>query len=232
MNILITGASSGIGYELAKRFVAESDHHVFAIARREERLKQLLEETNYSPGKIDYRCFDLENGDLVSDLLPVVIDQLGTIDILINNAGLLINKPFEQLVASDFDRIFAVNVKSVFLLVQALLPYFNTPSHIVNMSSMGGVQGSAKFPGLSLYSAAKGAVSILTECLAEELKDKEIRVNALAIGAVQTEMLSQAFPGYQAPLSPSEMAAFVADFARNGHRYFNGKVLPVSVSTP
>ncbi|MEJ2593583.1 MAG: SDR family NAD(P)-dependent oxidoreductase [bacterium] len=232
MNILITGASSGIGYELAKRFVDNKENQVFVVARREARLRQLMEETAHSPGKMDYLCFDLEKDDVVRDLLPVVIDHLGKIDVLINNAGLLINKPFEQLVALDFDRIFAVNVKSVFLLVQALLPHFNSSAHIVNMSSMGGVQGSAKFPGLSLYSAAKGAVSILTECLAEELKEKEIRVNALAIGAVQTEMLSQAFPGYKAPLSPSEMAAFVADFAVSGHRYFNGKILPVSVSTP
>lgn len=117
-------------------------------------------------------------------------------------------------------------------MVRDLLPFFNPAAHIVNMSSMGGVQGSAKFPGLSLYSASKGAVGILTECLAEELKEEGVSVNALAIGAVQTEMLSQAFPDYKAPLSADEMAGFIKYFALQGKNFFNGKVLPVSLSTP
>ena len=117
-------------------------------------------------------------------------------------------------------------------MIRDLFPLFVKDSHIVNISSMGGYQGSAKFPGLSVYSAAKGAVAVLSECLAEEFKEQGIKVNALAIGAVQTEMLSQAFPGYMAPLQPDEMAEFIMDFALNGHRFFNGKILPVSVSTP
>jgi NAD(P)-dependent dehydrogenase (short-subunit alcohol dehydrogenase family) len=97
---------------------------------------------------------------------------------------------------------------------------------------MGGIQGSAKFPGLSLYSAAKGAVAVLTEAMAEELKERGISVNCLAFGAVQTEMLARAFPGYQAPINPDQIANFVADFCINGQKYFNGKILPVSISTP
>ena len=108
----------------------------------------------------------------------------------------------------------------------------NTNSHIVNIGSMGGFQGSAKFKGLSLYSAAKGAVAVLTESMAEEFKERGIKVNALALGAVQTEMLASAFPGYKAPLTAGQMAEFIADFALNGHKYFNGKILPVSLSTP
>jgi NAD(P)-dependent dehydrogenase (short-subunit alcohol dehydrogenase family) len=83
-----------------------------------------------------------------------------------------------------------------------------------------------------LYSASKGAVAVLTEAMAEEFKEKQIRVNCLAYGAVQTEMLAEAFPGYKAPLLPDDMAAFVSDFALNGHHFFNGKILPVSLSTP
>jgi NAD(P)-dependent dehydrogenase (short-subunit alcohol dehydrogenase family) len=97
---------------------------------------------------------------------------------------------------------------------------------------MGGVQGSAKFAGLSAYSSSKAALCTLTECLAEELKLENISVNCLALGAVQTEMLSKAFPGYRAPLSASEMAEFIVQFARSGHYYFNGKILPVSSTTP
>jgi NAD(P)-dependent dehydrogenase (short-subunit alcohol dehydrogenase family) len=147
-------------------------------------------------------------------------------------AGLLVSKPFEDLSGLDFDRMFDVNVKSVFLIVRSLIKYFPKNAHIVNISSIGGVQGSVKFSGLSLYSASKAAVCILTECLAEELKPHDIQVNCLALGAVQTEMLSEAFPNYKAKLSANEMGKYIVDFAINGNKYFNGKVLPVSVSTP
>lgn len=104
--------------------------------------------------------------------------------------------------------------------------------HIVNISSMGGFQGSVKFPGLSAYSASKGALAILTECLAEELKDKNIKVNCLALGSSQTEMFEAAFPGMQAGTLAFEMGRYVADFALNGSKYFNGKIIPVSNTTP
>ena len=97
---------------------------------------------------------------------------------------------------------------------------------------MGGFQGSSKFPGLSAYSASKAALGNLTECLAEEFKEMGIAVNALALGAVKTEMLEEAFPGYVPPVNAQEMAGFMANFATSGHHFFNGKILPVSVSTP
>jgi 3-oxoacyl-[acyl-carrier protein] reductase len=97
---------------------------------------------------------------------------------------------------------------------------------------MGGIQGSSKFPGLAAYSSSKGALITLTEMLAEEYKESNISFNALALGAVQTEMLAEAFPGYQASTTAREMARFIADFALNGHQFFNGKVLPVAHSTP
>jgi NAD(P)-dependent dehydrogenase (short-subunit alcohol dehydrogenase family) len=128
--------------------------------------------------------------------------------------------------------MFDVNVKAAFKMVRLLVPFLNKGSHIINISSMGGFQGSVKFAGLSLYSAAKGALNILTESLALELTENKISVNALALGAVQTEMLSAAFPDYEAPLKPDEMASFIKDFALNGHKVYNGKILPVSLSTP
>ena len=234
MNIIITGASSGIGYSLSKYLISNQENNVFVFARSGDKLKKLESEIEKIPehGEFYYKVFDLESGDITKELIPEIIEAFGNVDILINNAGLLISKHFEDLTDRDFDNMFNVNVKSIFRLVKNLLPYFNDNAHIVNMSSMGGVQGSAKFPGLSLYSASKGAVSILTECLAEELKENNIKVNALAIGAVQTEMLSSAFPGYKAPLLAEEMAEYIGDFALTGHKYYNGKVLPVSVSTP
>lgn len=234
MNIIITGASRGIGHALTKLFCADRKNTVVAISRNKQKLDELANELINREGKARFYpiAFDLTKRDYKTLLLPNILKVIGTVDILINNAGLLVTKPFAALSDSDFDNVFDVNVKSVFKLSRDLLPYFNKLAHIVNISSMGGVQGSAKFPGLSLYSASKGAVSILTECMAEELKEHQIKVNALAIGAVQTEMLAEAFPGYQAPLQPDEMATFIMDFALNGHRFFNGKILPVSVSTP
>jgi NAD(P)-dependent dehydrogenase (short-subunit alcohol dehydrogenase family) len=234
MNIIITGASKGIGFETVKAFAQQPGNIVIAVSRNQKLLESLKSECNLLSGdsQVFILPFDLESDLFHSELFNRISEFIPSVDILINNAGLMINKPFAEMTELDFTRIFNVNVKSVFGLIQVLLPLFNKQSHIVNISSMGGFQGSTKFPGLSLYSASKGAVAILSECLAEEFKEREIRVNCLALGSVQTEMLSEAFPGYKAPLTSSEMAQFIKDFALNGHRFFNGKVLPVSITTP
>ena len=150
----------------------------------------------------------------------------------INNAGMLINKPFAETTYADFEAVYRVNVFGAAQLIRHLLPLLTTDSHILNISSMGGVNGTAKFPGLAAYSSSKGALGILTELLAEEFKDNGPRCNALALGAVQTEMLAEAFPDYKAPVSAAQMATYIADFSLNGHHLYNGKVLPISQSTP
>lgn len=234
MNIVITGASQGIGRATVKKLSSDSSHRIAAIARNADKLDELRQEclAENPDAQVFPVPFDLSSAGYSFNLLPVVLKAFNKVDVLINNAGLLVKKEFLHLTDEDFDRSFDVNVKSVFKLTRALLGYFNNPAHIVNISSMGGVQGSSKFPGLAVYSASKGAVAVLTEAMAEEFKPRGIRVNCLAFGAVQTEMLAKAFSGYKAPLSAEEMGEFVADFAINGHRFFNGKILPVSVSTP
>lgn len=234
MNIIITGASRGIGKALVERLADNPDHTIIAIARSQDKLESLAHHCNARRKRISVvpLVFDLASNMYTELLLPAILKHIKKVDLLVNNAGHLINKPFGRMADSDFDALFELNVKSTFRMSRLLLPYMAKPSHIVNIGSMGGVQGSAKFPGLSLYSAAKGAVVVLTEAMAEELKEQGISVNCLAFGAVQTEMLAEAFPGYQAPLGAVQMADFVADFALNGHQYFNGKVLPVSSSTP
>lgn len=234
MNIVVTGASRGIGYELAKKFASNAENKVFAFSRNAEKLEQLAAEISglYPESEFFWKSFDLSSGNILLEIIPFINDRAASVDILVNNAGLLVNKEFSRMSDDDFDRVFSVNLKSAFKLTRDLLPYFSDGAHVVNITSMGGVQGSVKFPGLSLYSASKGALGILTECLAEELKDRHVKVNALAIGAVQTEMLSEAFPGYNAPLDAAEMARFIHDFAINGHHFFNGKILPVSSTTP
>ncbi len=234
MNIIVTGASKGIGFEIVRLLAADKEHKIFAISRSRQGLEQLKSACNKEnlPGKVIIFPYDLNRNDIESLLIPEIKSVLGQADILINNAGLLITKPFINLEGEDFDKIFNANVKSIFLLIRSLVGSFSKNAHIVNIGSMGGYQGSQKFPGLSLYSASKGALAILTECLAEELKDYSVKVNCLALGAAQTEMLSRAFPGYRAPLTATQMASFIVEFALKGHDYFNGKILPVSLSTP
>lgn len=233
-NIIVTGASSGIGRELVRLLTASAENRVMGIARSESKLNELAMEIQSRPsgGNFIPLVYDLTQSNFADSLIPQIETHLTSVDVLVNNAGLLINQPISSLTDDDFDRMFQVNVKVVFRMVRDLLPYFNKGAHVLNISSMGGFQGSAKFPGLSLYSASKGAVAILTESLAVELSDVQVKANALALGAVQTDMLAAAFPGYKAPMQAREMAEFIADFALHGHRFFNGKVLPVSVSTP
>jgi NAD(P)-dependent dehydrogenase (short-subunit alcohol dehydrogenase family) len=225
-DVIITGAGRGIGFSLVEEFVKLPGYRILAISRNIGKLNK------FDPAVVIPASVDLEKADAVSGILQLITLNSISPHILINNAGLLINKAFQDLSPNDFDAVFQINVKAPFLLAQALLPHFAPNAHIINIGSMGGVQGSAKFPGLSLYSASKAALATLTECMAEELKNLNIKVNCLALGAARTEMLEQAFPGYHAPVSAEEMARFIADFAQNGHHFFNGKILPVSLSTP
>lgn len=233
MNIVLTGASSGIGFEAALEFANYKEHKIVCIARSADKLRKLLEiAKSLNP---DCTLFPVEF-DIVNDdyavLLPFLKEKLGTVDILINNAGALINKPFLETSKDDLYQMFESNVLGHFNMIQNLLPLMTAGSHIVNIGSMGGFQGSVKFPGLSAYSSSKSALHTLTECLAFELAETGIKVNCLALGSAQTEMLELAFPGYESPVMAFEMGKYVADFAKTGHRFFNGKVLPVAVTTP
>jgi NAD(P)-dependent dehydrogenase (short-subunit alcohol dehydrogenase family) len=233
MNIVLTGASSGIGFEAALEFALNKDNKIVCIARSADKLRKLLEiARGINPDCVLLPVeFDIVNDDYAA-LLPFLKERLGTVDILINNAGSLINKPFLETSKDDLYQMFESNVLGHFNMIQNLLPLMTSGSHIVNIGSMGGFQGSVKFPGLAAYSSSKGALHTLTECLAFELADTGIKINCLALGSAQTEMLEQAFPGYQSPVMAFEMGKYVADFAKTGHKFFNGKVLPVAVTTP
>ncbi|MCA0349841.1 MAG: SDR family oxidoreductase [Bacteroidetes bacterium] len=223
-NIIITGTSRGIGYELALQFV-NAGHQVLAISRKIP--QELLENQNISCLSIDLS----KENDLVKieDFLESTWKK---VDIIIHNAGSLVNKPFAQTTQSDFENVYKVNVFGVANLTRVCLPYLQNGSHVVSISSMGGIQGSMKFAGLSAYSSSKGAVITLSELLAEEYKEQGIVFNVLALGAVNTEMLQEAFPGYEAPTSAKEMADYIFNFALTGNKFHNGKVIQVSSSTP
>jgi NAD(P)-dependent dehydrogenase (short-subunit alcohol dehydrogenase family) len=232
MNIIVTGAGKGIGFETVKHLAKIQGNRIIAISRNIQALHEFAESNNNLISEVFPLKFDIVN-DPVDEILISLLRELDfRIDGLLNNAGALVNKPFAQIGQGDYALVFETNFFAPLRLIRDLLPLMNANAHIINSGSMGGVQGSAKFPGLSVYSASKAAIATLSECLAEELKDQNIKVNCLAFGAVQTEMLAEAFPGYQAPLQAAEMGSFVADFLMTGHRFFNGKILPVSVSTP
>ncbi|MBZ9629406.1 SDR family oxidoreductase [Salegentibacter sp. LM13S] len=224
-HIVITGTSRGIGFEMVKLF-AEKGYKVLALSRNDKPVSELRLDNVTT-----FSC-DISKTEDLEKVSAFIEAKWGKVDVLINNAGALINKPFEEISKEEFQKIYSTNVFGVIGLTQKLLLFMNKDSHVVNISTMGGVQGSVKFPGLSAYSSSKAAVITLTELLAEEYKENGPSFNVLALGAVQTEMLEEAFPGLEVPLSAKEMAEYIANFSLTGHKYYNGKLLQVSNSTP
>ena len=224
-NVIITGASRGIGFQLIQLF-ANTNCKVLAVSRNIEPIQQL------NNSNITALSIDIGSEEGILKVSEFVKNNWNQVDVLINNAGKLVNKPFSETTTSDFMEVYKVNVFAVAEMTRLALPFCEKGSHIVTVSSMGGIQGSVKFPGLSAYSSSKGAVITLIELLAEEYKESGISFNVLALGAVQTEMLEEAFPGFTAPTSALEMAEYIYDFSLTGNKYYNGKVLQVSSSTP
>ncbi|MEH6512884.1 SDR family NAD(P)-dependent oxidoreductase [Maribacter arcticus] len=222
--IIVTGTSRGIGFELS-RLLADAGYKVLALSRNENPIKNLKHKN------IQTFSFDVSSVS-DSEKLASYLKDNGKVRALINNAGRLLNKPFLETTDEEFKSVYEVNVFGVATITKLVIPFMSNTGHVLTISSMGGIQGSAKFPGLSAYSSSKGAVLTLTELLAEEFKETGPSFNALALGAVQTEMLEEAFPGYKAPVSAIEMAEYVMNFALNGQKLYNGKILQVSSSTP
>jgi len=234
MNIIITGASSGVGFEAAIEFIISGKHKIIALARSQDKLQKLAEiSLGLNPDAIIYPIvFDIVHDDYADLQQFINVNLEGRVDVLINNAGSLINKPFIDLLETDFVEMLQSNYIGHVRIIQNVCKFMPEGSHILNIGSMGGFQGSVKFGGLSAYSASKAALHTLTECLAQEFAEQKIAVNCLALGSAQTEMLEKAFPGYESPVMAFEMGKYIADFALTGHKFFNGKVLPVALSTP
>lgn len=225
--IVVVGASRGIGKEIVLRYAANSENSIIALSRNTEAMKVFDEFEN-----IKAIGFDL-NSNNVREAAESIFDDLKTIDILINNAGYLVNKPLDEITHEDFTDSYQVNAVGPMQVVQAAVPLLSyNGGHIVNISSVGGFQGSIKFPGLTAYSTSKAAIVSFTEMFAEEYKNTKIKINCLCLGAVQTEMLEAAFPGFQAPVTPANMAEYICDFGMNAHKWMHGKIIPVSLSNP
>lgn len=224
-NIIITGTSRGIGFELVQ-LLARQGHNVLALSRNNEPISNLNFKT------LNAFAFDLSKPEDYEKVTHFIETEWKHVDILINNAGALINKPFMETTREEFEAVYKTNVFGVAEMTRTVLPFMKKDSHVVTISSMGGIQGSVKFPGLSAYSSSKGAVITLTELLAEEFKATGPSFNVLALGAVKTEMLAEAFPGLEVPTSALHMAEYIAQFSLTAQKFYNGKVLQVSNSTP
>jgi 3-oxoacyl-[acyl-carrier protein] reductase len=226
-NILIIGASTGIGFEMTKLFALNKENTVLAISRNSESITDFENLDNVVCKNIDLASLSLKTD------LEQFLNSFPTIDYVVFNAGKLINKPFLELTEHEILATYNINVLSAFNVFQVVLPKMKNPnSHVVTISSMGAFQGSVKFSGLSSYSSSKAALTNLTEMLAEEFKDSNVKFNCLCLGAAQTKMLEKAFPGYQAPVSAEKMAEYIVDFTLKAHQWLNGKIIPVSLSTP
>ena len=235
MNILITGASKGIGNEIVKLYAEDSTNKIIVFSREIELLEKLRLKCKKEYGtNIHIYSIDFLSVNFTNELKEILLNHNNHFDIVINNAGYLINKPFIETSNKEIISIYQVNVFAPIDIIKGIIPFLdhNKQCHIINIGSMGGYQGSVKFPGLSIYSSSKAALANLTECLAEEYKDMNIKINCLALGSVQTEMLNSAFPSYKAEVTAKEMAKYIIQFAEQKPIYINGKIIPVSNLTP
>lgn len=225
--VVIIGGSTGIGKALVQEAAKDPENQVLAFARNTD----LMNESFRNLKNVSSHFLDLEKIDGFE--FEKKLKEHKSIDILINNAGYLVNKSFEDLSNEDLNRSFKVNSIGIMEITRHCLPYLNNEfAHIVNISSMGAFQGSAKFPGLTAYSSSKAAICAFTEVFAEEYKNSSINMNCLCLGAVQTQMLEKAFPGFVADITPEDMATYIFDFAIKQGKFLNGKIIPVSLSTP
>jgi len=229
MNIIINGGTRGIGKEVTLHMAEDINNKILVTGRDEKALKEISSPfTNVHPLRLDISSFDTQ-----SDLfIKAVNSYFKGVDVLINMAGLLIARDFTEITNKEARLIMETNFLGPAAVIRSIKPLMNKGSHIVNISSMGGFQGSSKYKGLSYYSASKAALACLSECLAAEFTDAGISVNCLALGSVQTDMFEEAFPGQKAQVSPKEMAEYISDFAMKGSRFYNGKVLPVAINNP
>jgi 3-oxoacyl-[acyl-carrier protein] reductase len=229
MNIIVNGGTKGIGKEIVEYLAKDTGNHILVSGRNEKTLTDLsVRHKNVHFIRVDLTVFD-QQADMFIKNVSRFIKQ---VDILINTAGLLVNKAFTDISAKEARQMMETNFFGPASVIRVIKPLMSKNSHIVNIASMGGFQGATKYPGLAYYSASKAAIASLTECLAVEFMGSGIKINCLALGAVQTEMFEEAFPGYKAPVGAEEMAEFIAEFALKGHKFFNGKILPVAISNP
>ena len=183
---VITGASTGIGFATAKRFVEEGIDHVFITGRRRDVLDRAVAEIGRNVTGVQGDVANLKD---IERLYEAVAKHKRKLDVIFANAGVAQIAPLIEVNEKFFDLHFDANVKGVFFTVQKGLPFLNDGGAIILTASIASIKG---FPGVSVYSASKAAVDAITVSLAGELGPKKIRVNSLNPGMVETEGLHSA----------------------------------------
>ena len=226
---IVTGGGRGIGAATA-RLLAREGAKVAVFSRSVNELFAVCDQIRAAGGVAEPIVCDIADEAAVQRAFAKVEDCFGGLDILINNAGVIAQGSVDQMSMTAFDRVLAVNVRGVFLCTQAAFPRMQRRGGgaIVNISSLGGIRGTQKFPGFSAYTASKFAVVGLTEAHAVEGRPYNIRVNAVAPGAIDTAMLREAAPGLATETKPEDVApviAFLADSEKS--RAVTGTVVEI-----
>lgn len=224
--IIVTGASRGIGRALVEELKMRGEE-VISISRGEG------PQCTYEDDEWKV-MFDWQSYNQLIPLFKSVFDEGLRVKGVVNNAGVLKKASLLDVGLSEFEEHNRVNVWNPLMLFKALYRegYFTSDAHIVNIGSMGGIQGASKFPGLFSYGGSKSLLAALTESLDAEFGAEGLSFNYLALGAVNTEMLKEAFPGYFSQVTPENMAKFIASFLLESGSLMSGKLIQVAKSDP
>ena len=208
---------------------------VVGLLRNKTQGEILANEVKSLKGNLQLVYVDISETGFIDEVKSALNTyKIESLNALINIAGVLNPVSVNDFEETMINKVMTVNFVAPALLISALTPYLakGNNSNVLNITSMSGFQGSVRFPGLSIYGASKAALSSLSESLSVELNEQNIAINALAIGSVNTEMLKEAFPDFQAPVEANEMAAYIYSFATHGYKFYNGKTLSVAVTNP
>jgi NAD(P)-dependent dehydrogenase (short-subunit alcohol dehydrogenase family) len=221
---IVTGGGRGIGAATAE-LLASHGARVMLASRTESEIRNIasvIANSGWCPT-------DVSSESQVTSLFNQTLERMGPVDILVNCAAVLSSESVESLSLDAWNEIQAINITGTFLCCrEAFRQMKGRGGAIVNVSSLGGVQGTEKFPGYSAYTTSKYAVIGLTESLAVEARSQNIRVNCVAPGAVDTQMLKKAAPELKTKTSPLDIAniiLFLCDESRSAS--LNGTVIPV-----
>ena len=234
--VIITGASRGIGKGIAELFADHRANIAFTYRFSEEKAKALVKELSESGCKAKGYKSDASDFNAAQQLADNVMEEFGSIDVLVNNAGITKDGLIMRMSEEDFDSVMDVNMKSVFNMTKAVLPTMlkQRKGSIINMSSVVGVKGNA---GQANYSASKAAINGFTKSTALELGSRNIRCNSIAPGFIETDMtqiLGEAvikeakkrIPARKLG-QPADVAACVVFLASNAAGYITGHTLAV-----
>ena len=228
---IITGAGRGVGRATAQLFAREGAR-VVLFSRTRAQLEETALEIVRAGGQMGDSLAvvgDVSQEDDVQRLFEQVKEMYGRVDILVNCAGIVAVRPFVDMDVATWDNVIGVNLRGTFLCCREAFQVMTAQQEgvIINLSSLSGVKGVEKFPGLSAYNVSKAGVAGLTEILAFEGKPHNIRVCAVSPGAVDTEMLRQAAPHLKAGMTPEDMAEILLFLADDTGRKLSGTNLEI-----